>query len=92
MTEQEILQDALIATKYLQAMYNQFELEGSNTTLRSLLIEHFTEVSNHNFIIFQIMEKEGFYPVTQAQAKEVNQAIKMHTEMQTALDKKLQQD
>ena len=90
MTEQEMLQDALIAHKFLMSMYNQFGLECSNLPLRKMLIEQYAEISNHNFDIFEIMKKEGFYPVTVASSKEVTQAIKMHTQMQEDLDSKFE--
>lgn len=90
MTEQEILQDVLVAHKFLMSMYNQFGMECSNLPLRKIFIEQYTEVSKHNFDIFEIMEKEGFYPVTSAASKEVTQAIKMQTQMQDDLDTKLE--
>jgi len=90
MTEQEILQDALVAHKFLMSMYNQFGMECSNLPLRKIFIEQYIEVSNHNFDIFEVMKKEGYYPVTAAASKEVNQAIKMHTQMQDDLNSKLE--
>lgn len=90
MTEQEMLQDALIAHKFLLSMYNQFGMECSNLPLRKMLIEQYTEVSTHNFDIFEVMKKEGSYPITPAASKEVNQAIKMHAQMQKDLDLKLE--
>lgn len=90
MTEQEMLQDALIAHKFLMSMYNQFGMECSNLPLRKMLIEQYTEISNHNFDIFEVMKKEGFYPVTSAASKEVDQAIKMHEQMQEDLNLKLE--
>jgi spore coat protein CotF len=91
MTEQEILQDALIAHKFLLSMYNQFGLECSNPTLRNLFIEQYADESKNDFLIFEVMKKEGFYPVTEAPAQKVEQAIKMHTQMQTDLDTKLEE-
>lgn len=89
MTEQEILQDALIATKFLLSMYNNYGIECSNKPLRELLDKNHSEVSLHNFEIFEAMKKAGYYPVTDAQMKDVEQAIKMHTQMQQDLKKKI---
>lgn len=89
MTEQEILQDLLIAEKFLLSMYNQFGLECSNITLRNLLIEQYAEASKNNFKVFEIMKKQNLYPVTEAGEKEINQAVKMHDQMQMDLDSKL---
>lgn len=89
MTEQEILQDLLIAHKFLMSMYNQFGMECSNKPLRNLFLKHQAEVSEHNFNIFELMKKQGYYPVTEAASKEVNKAIKMHSQMQTDLDAKV---
>ena len=89
LTEQEILQDALIAHKFLMRMYAQFGLECSVPALRDLFQSLYKVASQHDFKIFEIMNKKGFYPTTPAAAKDVKQAIKMHTEMQTLLDEKL---
>jgi len=90
MTEQEILQDALIATKFLLSMNNSFGMECSNKPLRDLIEGQHKQISKHNFEIFEAMKKAGYYPVTVAPAKDVEQAIKMHTQMQQDLEDKLQ--
>lgn len=89
MTEQEMLQDALVAHKFLLSMYNQFGLECSNLPLRKQFIEQYAETSKHNFEIFQIMQEKGFYPIMTATTKEINKAIEMHTQMQDDLNSKL---
>jgi len=89
LTEQEILQDALVAHKFLMHMYCQFGLECSNQPLRSLFNELHNVASEHDLKLFEIMNKKGFYPTTAAPAKELKQTIKMHTEMQTQLEKKV---
>ena len=88
-TEQEILQDALIAEKYMIHMYCQFGLECSNECLRKLFNEHHAMAMEHNLKIFNIMHEKGFYPTTPAPVKDVKQGIKMHTQMQTELEEKL---
>lgn len=88
MTEQEILQDALVGQKFLLSMYNQFGLECSNPELRNLFNEQRSVVSDHNFIIFEIMKEKKLYPVTKAAVKDVDKAVQMHTEMQKELEKK----
>ena len=89
LTEQEILQDALIAHKFLMRMYAQFGLECSTATLRDLFQSLNKVASMHDFKIFNIMNEKGFYPTTPAQPKDIKQAIKMHTQMQTELEQKL---
>ena len=89
MTEQEILQDVLIAQKFLLSMYNQFGLECSNTKLRNLFIDQYAEVSKNDFKVFEIMKKQGFYPITEAETQKINQSIKMHSQMQEELDSKV---
>ncbi len=88
-TEQEILQDALIAHKFLIKMYCQYGIECSNQELRSLLNTLCTVSSNHDFKIFNIMNQKGFYKTTPAQASKLNQTLKMHTKMQAELESKL---
>ena len=88
MTEKEILQDLIIAEKFLLSMYNQFGLECSNKTLRNLFIQHHSEVSKHNFEIFTLMKDKGLYPVMEAEEQEINKAIDMHTQMQDELNQK----
>ncbi|NCB48530.1 MAG: spore coat protein [Clostridia bacterium] len=89
MTEQEILQDALIATKFLLSMNNSFGMECSNKPLRDLIESQHKQISKHNFEIFESMKKAGYYPVTVAPAKDLEQAIKMHSQMQQDLEEKL---
>lgn len=87
MKEQEILQDLLIAHKFLLAMYNQFGLECSNKTLRNMFNKHHDEVSKHNFEVFTMMKDKGFYPIMPAEKQEIKKAIDMHTQMQNELNK-----
>lgn len=90
-TEQETLQDALVAHKFLMHMYCQFGIECSNKELRKLFNDLNTTVSEHELKIFKIMNEKGFYPTTPATMKELKQALKMHTQMQEELDDKLRQ-
>ena len=89
LTEQEILQDSIIAEKFLMHMYCQFGLECSTKELRDLFATLHTVASNHDFKIFQVMNEKGFYPKTNAASKDIKQAIKMHTQMQTQLEQKI---
>lgn len=89
LTEQEILQDSIIAHKFLMHMYCQFGLECSNTSLRDLFSELHSVSSSHDLKIFKTMNEKGFYPKTEAQVKDVKQALKMHTDMQEKLEEKL---
>ena len=91
LTEQEILHDAIIAHKYLIHMYCQYGLECSNMELRNLFSNLHDVASMHDFKIFEIMNKKGFYPKTEAPAKELKQTLKMHTEMQKELETKLKE-
>ncbi len=89
LTEQEILQDALIAHKFLMHMYCQFGLECSNKELRDMFAELHNVASEHDYKIFKIMNEKGFYPITAAPCKEVKQTLKMHTQMQKQLEEKV---
>ena len=55
LTDQEILQDAIVAHKFLMHMYCQFGLECSNATLRNLFEELHKVASEHDFKIFKII-------------------------------------
>ncbi len=90
MSEQEILQDALIATKFLLNMNSSFGMECSNKPLRDLIESQHKDISKENFEIFEVMKAAGYYPVTPAPPKDVEQAVKMHCEMQTELEDKLE--
>ena len=92
MTEQEILQDILIAQKFMLHMYCQFGLECSNPALRNLFNSLSEVASTHDFKIFKIMNEKGFYPKTPAQIKDLKQGIKMHTQMQTELENSLNEE
>ena len=86
---QNTLQDALIAHKYLINMYCQYGIETSNETLRNLFNENQKIASGHDLKLFKIMNEKCFYPKTAAAAKDVKQALKMHTQMQEELSKNL---
>ena len=88
-TEQEILQDALIAHKFLIDMYCQFGIECSNMELRNLFNEQRNVALDHEFKIFTIINEKGFYPLTPAPAGKIKQTYKMHSKMQTNLETKL---
>lgn len=92
LTEQEILQDVLIAQKFMLHMYCQFGLECSNENLRNLFSDLSKASSVHDFKVFKIMNEKGFYPTVVAQNKDVKQAIKMHMQMQTELETKLNEE
>ncbi len=92
LTDQEILQDALIAHKFLIKMYCQYGIECSSQELRSLLNTLSEVASSHDYKIFTIMNEKGFYPTTPAPASKVKQTIKMHTKMQTSLEEKVCKD
>lgn len=89
LTEQEILQDALIAHKFLIDMYCQFGIECSNLELRNLFNEQRNVALDHEFKIFTIMNEKGFYPLTAAPVSKLSQTFKMHTKMQKNLEDKL---
>lgn len=89
LTEQEILQDSLIAEKFLINMYCQFGLECSNPELRSLFTELYNVALDHDFKIFKIMNEKNFYPTTPATMANVKQAIKLHSQMQKELEQKI---
>ncbi len=86
---QNTLQDALIAHKYLINMYCQYGIETSNETLRTLFEENQKVANVHDLKLFKIMNDKGFYPKSPAAAKDVKQALKMHTQMQQELEKNL---
>ncbi len=88
-TLKETLQDALIAHKFLMHMYCQFEIECSDTKLRNLFEQLHGTVSEHHLKIFKLMNDKGFYPACPAPAKDIKQAVKMHTQMQEDLKEKL---
>lgn len=85
MKEKEILQDLIIAHKFMLSMYNQFGLECSNKNLRNLFNKHHSEASRHNFEIFCMMKDRGLYPIMPAEQQEIDKAIEMHSTMQKEL-------
>ena len=89
MTEQEILQDALIAHKFLMHMYCQFGIECSNQELRTLFNDLHNVASTHELKIFKVMNEKGFYPTKAALSSKVSQTLTMHTKMQQQLENKL---
>lgn len=91
LTTEQILQDALIAHKFLVSMYCQYGLECSNKTLRALFSKHHDMVANQNFKIFQIMNEKDLYPLIPATPKDITKAYKMHNQMQSELETTLQE-
>ncbi len=90
-TTQNTLQDALIAHKFLIHMYCQYGIECSNETLRNLFSELQAVALAHDLKIFKIMNEKGFYPTTPAPAPQLKQTLKMHTQMQSELEKNVAQ-
>lgn len=90
LTEQEILQDAIVAHKFLMHMYSQFGIECSNTELKKMFSDLGDIAGEHQLKIFEIMNEKGFYPTTQATQKDIKQALKMHTQMQSELENKIE--
>ena len=87
-TEQEILQDGLCATKYLMQMCAKNQIEGSTPQIRNLFLECFKAASEHNFKIFEIMQKKGFYETTPAAENMLQTKLDCHKDMQEKLEKK----
>ena len=90
LTEQEILQDAIVAHKFLMNMYSQFGIECSNCELKKMFSALENIAGEHQLKIFEIMNEKGYYPTTPATQKDIKQALKMHTQMQNELENKIE--
>ncbi len=74
LTLEELLQDALIAEKYMISMYEQFIKEASNVTLIDLLLDNFNELVETQHVLFLEMKERNMYPVTNAEKQKIEQA------------------
>lgn len=84
-TEKEILQDAIIAHKFMMHMYGQFGIECSTLPLRNLFNDLLCVSAEYNLKIFKIMNEKGYYPTNPAPTKDIKQTLKMHAQMQVEL-------
>ena len=73
LTLEELLQDALIAEKYMISMYEQFIKEASNVTLIDLLLDNFNELVETQHVLFLEMKERNMYPVTNAEKQKIEQ-------------------
>lgn len=74
LTLEELLQDALIAEKYMISMYEQFIKEASNVTLIDLLLDNFNELVETQHVLFLEMKERNMYPVTNAEKQKIEEA------------------
>lgn len=87
LTLKEVLQDALVAEKFMMAMYEQYMKESSNTALIDVCLENFAELSDTLYAIFIEMKDRGMYPVENAEKQKIEQTITMLKESTKAYTK-----
>lgn len=76
LTEMEILQDLLIAEKFLLGMYKQYGIEASNMKLKNLLIDNMNNVFELQFKAFEMMHERNLYPTEEAEINKIVSTIK----------------
>ena len=77
LTPKELLQDALIAEKFLVIMYDQFLKEASCMPLLNLLLDNFSATAEAQHQVFLEMKERDMYPVEDAEMQKIDQTILM---------------
>ena len=74
MSEQEIIADLLTSEKHLTSSVNTFITESTCANLRQNLKDILTEEHSIHENLYNIMNQKGWYPTSDAEAKEVQKA------------------
>ena len=86
--QDKILDSELMATDLIQSQKSLMDLycssikESSCPRMRGLLIKQFAECSDDQFIIFEWMHENGYYPIEKAEAQKVIEQKQKFTDMQ----------
>lgn len=85
LTEQEIMNDALLTEKLLLYAYGTHIAEATCQNLRNELSVIITETQQVQFEIFNTMKNKGWYPVKQAPIHEVQDAIMKFQQVRSSM-------
>lgn len=85
LTEQEIMNDALMTEKQLISSYAIFLAEVSCQNLRNELHKLITETGQVQFEIFNAMKSRGWYNVKNAPIEDVQQTFQKFTQVKNQL-------
>ncbi|NLN04383.1 MAG: spore coat protein [Clostridiaceae bacterium] len=85
LTEQEIMNDALMTEKQLISSYAVFLAETSCQNLRNELNKIITETGQVQFEIFNALKSRGWYNVKNAQINDVQVAYQKYTQVKNQL-------
>ena len=75
-----ILTDVLTQLKFLLTKYGTAFQESSCPKMRALVTKLSGKVGEHQFAIFEYMNKNGLYPIENADQPKITQVLAMHTE------------
>ena len=87
LSSKELLQDALVAEKFLVTMYDQFLKESSCVPLLDLLLDNYAQNAEAQHEVFMVMKERDMYPVENAEAQKIQQTITMLKENTRTFDK-----
>lgn len=85
LTEQEIMNDALMTEKQLISSYAAFLAETSCQNLRNEINKIITETGQVQFEIFNAMKSRGWYNVKNAQINDVQATYQKYTQVKNQL-------
>ena len=74
LTDQQILQDALMSEKHMTDAYNLYAGECVNEQLRSTMLSILGDVHTIQSNLFSTMQEHGWYQVEQAEQQKIQQA------------------
>lgn len=82
MTEQELLTDLLQSERAAVKQYAESCTESGCMSLRNLLINCMSEVSEDQFAVFEQMKQRNLYKTTPAKQQEIQTAMQDMTQLQ----------
>ncbi len=85
LTEQEIMNDALMLEKQLISSYATFISEASCQNLRNEIQKIITETGQIQFEIFNALKARGWYNIKNAPMQDVYQTVQKYTQVKNQL-------
>ena len=85
LTDQELAFDLLCQEKALMANISSEVVEGSQSGLRNVLNDMFTQMGQDQLQIFQLMNQHGWYQLKPAQPQDIQTAKQKYQQMRQTL-------
>jgi spore coat protein F len=86
LSERELMMDMLNSQKQLMSLYSLDISESACPKLRNTLGSLFTDISNDQYKLWDLMNRKGYYPVDQAEKQKLDQAKQKAQQMKPTMN------